>query len=398
MRIALVNNFFVPRPSGSAHMTEGLAREFARAGHDVLVLTASYGDAPSEERRDGYRVVRLSSWRLPRMRVAMNYDIRFTASLRNYRRLRQTLDEFAPDVVHLHGQFFDLSWMSTIWARRNDAPLVLTVHTALVHIRPLYSAILWLADMIVARPFVMLGRPHVVVFDKWITNYVKRRYRIPESRLHPILIGVDPTRFEAVDPRRIREQSGIGDRPLILSLGHVIPVRNRVTLLRALPEVRRRFPDVAVVIVGEVHDDAFLKEAERLDVYSSLVITGAVSKDEIPYFVAAADLETHDHQGYGLGTTTLEVMAAGKPAIVAADTDNFPGLSLVNWENSILIGREDHKALARAVIRVLEDPALGARIGAAQRQMILENFTIPRVATQHLALFESLCIAPPTTE
>jgi glycosyltransferase involved in cell wall biosynthesis len=325
------------------------------------------------------------------MRVAMNYDIRFTASIKNYRRLCKTLDDFAPDIVHLHGQFFDLSWMSTTWARRKGVPLVLTVHTALVHIRPVYSAILWLADMMVARPFIMLGRPDVVVFDKWITSYVKRRYRIPENRLHPILIGVDPTRFEAVDPQRVREQSGIGDRPLVLSLGHVIPVRNRVTLLRALPELRRRYPDVAVVIVGDVHDDAFLKEARRLGVDSSLVITGAVSKDEIPYFVAAADVETHDHQGYGLGTTTLEVMAAGKPAIVAAEPDNFPGLRLVNWENSILIDREDHTALARALIRVLDDPALGARIGAAQRTMILENFTMPKVASRHLALFESLC-------
>ena len=37
MRIAMVNNFFLPRPSGSVHMTEGLAKGLAARGHDVLV-------------------------------------------------------------------------------------------------------------------------------------------------------------------------------------------------------------------------------------------------------------------------------------------------------------------------------------------------------------------------
>ena len=71
MRIALVNNFFLPRTSGSAHITADLARELAERGHSVLVVTSASGDEPQNELRDGYRVVRLPSWSLPKLKLAV---------------------------------------------------------------------------------------------------------------------------------------------------------------------------------------------------------------------------------------------------------------------------------------------------------------------------------------
>ena len=82
MRIAMTNNFFLPRPSGSAHHTEGLAAKLAAAGHEVLVITAAYQNAPSDESRDGYRVIRLPAWTPPPSRVGMNYEIPWTLSCR----------------------------------------------------------------------------------------------------------------------------------------------------------------------------------------------------------------------------------------------------------------------------------------------------------------------------
>ena len=133
MRIALVNNFFLPRTSGSAHITADLARELAARGHSVLVVTSAYAEEPEDEHQDGYRIVRLPSWSLPQLKLAMNYDVSFAMSPRNYGRLARLLDDFAPDIVHQHGQFFDLTWMSAIWARRRGVSTVLTVHTPLIH-------------------------------------------------------------------------------------------------------------------------------------------------------------------------------------------------------------------------------------------------------------------------
>ena len=44
MRIVVVNNFYPPRVGGSSHLSDALARGYAARGHEVLVVTAAYGD------------------------------------------------------------------------------------------------------------------------------------------------------------------------------------------------------------------------------------------------------------------------------------------------------------------------------------------------------------------
>jgi glycosyltransferase involved in cell wall biosynthesis len=389
MRIAMANNFFVPRPSGSAHHTEGLAEKLAAQGHDVLVITATYQDAPRDEMRDGYRVVRLPSWTPPPSRLGMNYEIPWTISPRNMRRLFRLLDEFQPDVVHQGGQFFDLTFMSAIWARRRKVPAVLTVYTALVHSDRIARLILWLGDMLLVRPFLAIGRPTFVVIDRWIDSYVRRRYHVGDERIATAMIGVEPDRFIGVDGTEIRERLGLLGRPVVLSLGHVIPlIRDRLALVRAMPYLVESHPDLAVLIVGHVFDDQFLDLADKLGVRQHLICTGEVPKDDVPSYVAAADVEAHDFHYFGLGTTTLEVMAAGVPVVSVVRTDNYPGLELKSGENITIVPEDDPKALAAAILELLDNPVAANRVAAGQRKFVMDHFSIDAVSRDYLALYE----------
>jgi glycosyltransferase involved in cell wall biosynthesis len=391
VRIAMVNNFFVPRPSGSVHLTEGLANHLSARGHDVLIITAAHRDAPAEEIRDGYRVVRLPCWAPPKTRLSFNYDIPVTMSPRNLRRIFAILDEFDPDVVHQHGQFFDLTWMSAIWARRRRVPTVLTVHTALVHSDRVAGALLWLGDMALVRPFLAIGRPHVVLIDQFIDSYVRSRYHLPDDRLTHIVVGVDPSRFAGLDRAAARATLGIGDRRMILSVGHVIPLqRDRVALVRALPYLVERRDDIVVMVVGHVFDDTFLAVADELGVRANLVSTGEVPKDVVPMYVAAADVEGHDFHNFGLGTASLEVMAAGVPVVSVVRADNFPGLELRSWENVVRVPEDDPRALADAILTLFDDPELAAKVGDGQRRFIVENFSIETVTDQHEQLYRTV--------
>jgi glycosyltransferase involved in cell wall biosynthesis len=391
MRIVMTNNFFLPRPSGSAHHTAGLARQLAALGHDVLVVTAAHRGAASEEWSDGYRVVRLPSWTPPPSRLGMNYEIPWTLSPRNLRRLFRLLDEFRPDIVHQGGQFFDLTWMSAIWARRRKVPTVVTVYTALVHSDRIARKILWLGDMVLVRPFLAIGRPTIVVIDTWIDSYVRRRYRVGDDRIATVMIGVEPDRFVGVDGRKVRERLDLGDRPIVLSIGHVIPlIRDRLALVRAMPHLVEKHPDLVVLVVGHVFDEAFLRLADELGVRDHLICTGEVSRDEVPGFVAAADVEAHDFHYFGLGTSTLEVMAAGVPVVSVVSTDNFPGLELRSGENITIVPENDPKALADAIHQLLDNPELARRVGKGQRRFVVDHFSIDAVTRDYLALYEKV--------
>lgn len=386
MRIAVVNAFFPPRAGGSAHLSEGLARHAAAAGHEVLVITSSFLGAPAEERSEHLRVVRLPAF-APALKLAFNYDIPFTASPGNVRQIFRLLDEFRPDLVHQHGQFFDITWASTVWARRHRVPVVLSVHTRLISPSRTHGAVMAAGDFGVVRPFVRLARPWVVAVDGPVHEYVSARYGLPEDHIIDIPVGIEVERFADVDGQAVRRRIGLGQRPMVLSLGHVIPLRDRLALVRAMPAMLAARPDIAVVVVGQVYDDRFQHEAARLGVDHALVVTGAVPKHDVPSYAAAADVEAHDLQGLGFGTASLEMLAAGVPVVTTAAPDNYPTARLVDGEHVVLARPDDPADIARGFLRVLGDPDLRARLRTGGPELVAKRFSMESVTAEHLELY-----------
>jgi 1,2-diacylglycerol 3-alpha-glucosyltransferase len=368
-------------------MSEALARYLAAAGHEILVLTTAYRGAPAEEKRDGLRIVRLPSVALT-SRIAFNYDILFTASPKNARRLFRVLDDFVPDVVHQHGQFFDLTWMSSIWARRRRVPTVLTVHTRFQSPFPIHAAAMAVADYLVVRPFVRLGHPYVVPVDVFVHDYVRARFGVRNGRIIDIPVGIESTRFHAIDRSVMRERLGIGDRPMVLSIGHVIPLRDRLALVAAMPKLLARYPDLVVVVVGRIYDERFMQRAKALGVDHALITTGEVVKDDVPLYAAAADVEGHDLQGLGFGTASLEMLAAGVPVVSVVRADNYPTAHFVDGEHLILAASSEPDVLASAISRLIDDPELRKRVGEGGRRLVSEKFSMESVATQYLELYQ----------
>jgi glycosyltransferase involved in cell wall biosynthesis len=390
MRIAVVNNFFPPRVGGSAHLSDALARGYATAGHEVLVLTAAYGDAPAEEERDSVRIVRLPAAMIPKTRLSVSFDIAFTMRPGVKRSVYALLDEFGPDVLHQHGQFFDLTWTSGLWARSRKVPALLSIHTRLENPSARYHGVFRILDTAVVKPIMRAFRPRLVVMDIQMDEYVKSRYRDAFSGLDYIPVGVDPSWVAGGRGGEVRTLHDLGAAPVILSIGHVIPLRNRIALVEALPAVLAENPDVRLVVVGTVYYDLFLQRARELGVDHAVLAVGPVPKGEIPDYLAAATVEAHDLQGYGLGTASLESMAAAVPVVAAVRPDNFPGVALTNGRDIVLVGPDNSIEIARALNELIADPTVSRRIGIAGAELVAENFALDKVVGQHLEVFERL--------
>jgi glycosyltransferase involved in cell wall biosynthesis len=390
MKIVLVNNFYLPRLSGSAHLTEGLARTLSLHGHDVLVLTSAQGAPAGEEFRDGYRIVRLPCWEMPKSRLSMRYDVNFVTSPKNIRKVFKLLGEFRPDILHQHGQFFDLTWITEVWVRLHRVPSVLTVHTPLVAPSQLLGTVLWLGDQAAVRPFLAIGKPHVVVVDKFMRDYVYRRYHLPQRSVSMIPLGIDIEKFSPRNEINVRAKYNLGDDPVILSIGHVIPLRNRLGLIECLPKLLEQVPNAKVLILGNVLDDSFLIRAAELGVADSVIAIGQVPHNELPSYFQAADLECHDLQGYGLGTSTLEVMAAGVPVVAVVEEDNFPGIEFVNGRDIAMAKIDDPSDLANSIADVLTNPSLSQSLSAGEQDFVRKYFDLEAVTNQHEDLYKSV--------
>jgi len=390
VRIVVVNNFFPPRVGGSSHLSEALAKGYARRGHEVLVVTAAYEDAPAEEHRDGLRIVRFPAVMLPESRLAVSFDISFATRPSLRRRLAALLDEFRPDVVHQHGQFMDLTWSTGAYARRRGIRTLLSIHTRLENPAAKYRHAFRSLDAALVAPRLRRNKPTLVVMDSYMEDYIHDRYARGYAGLVAIPVGVDPQWVRAGSAERGRELIGVGpDTPVILSLGHVIPLRDRLGLVEAMPAVLARHPEAVLAVVGRVYYDAFQKRAEELGVAHAVRSLGAVPKSDIPDLLAAAHVESHE-QGEGLGTATLEAMAAGVPVVAWGRIDNFPAIPMVDGSDIYMCAPGDVAGLAERVNEALDNPDAAKKVGAAASEIVDEHFDLERVLDAHLEVLQSL--------
>jgi glycosyltransferase involved in cell wall biosynthesis len=390
VRILVVNSFFPPRTTGSAHFSLDVAREYVRQGHEVWVITSSVPDAPDRETIDGVQVVRIPAWSVTPGNLAFNYSLPFVLRPGVLRRVKRLFDEVGPDVVHQNGQFFDLTFVTTWVAWRRRIPRVITIHTPLMHTNPVLRAFISSIDRTFLRLLNTPGRPLVVGVDRYVCEMAQRRYKPRRSPVQFIPATLRVDQFSTGDGERVRRQHALGSGPVILSFGHVIPIRSRVPLIRALPNIVERFPDVKVLVVGEVYFDEFLRVAEELGVADHVLTTGRVAHAEVPDYLAAATVESHDLDGHGLGITTMEVMAARVPVFARVRRDVFPGIDLDEWPELQIVDSADPGAIADSICHLLGSAEFRGKVADSQYEFVSRYFRAEAVAAQYLALFDEL--------
>ncbi len=390
MKVLLVNSFFPPRTTGSAHFSFDVAREYVRQGHEVLVLTTEVPDAPAEEVLDGVRVIRVPARSITPGNLAFNYALPFAIRPGAIRRVMRIVDQFGPDVMHQNGQFFDLTFISTWAAWRRRIPRVLTIHTPLMHTNPVLRAIISAIDRTALWALNSPGRPLLVGVDRETCDQAQRRYRPRRGpvRFIPATLRVED--FARGEGDAVRATHDLGEAPVILSFGHVIPIRSRVPLIRALPFIVEAFPDVRVLVVGEVYFDEFQRVAVELGVDKHLVVTGRVPHTAVPDYLAAATVESHDLDGHGLGISTMEVMAAGVPIFARVRRDAFPGIDLDQWPDLQIVESADPAAIAASINALLASQTFRDQVAERQLEFVNQYFRADVVAGDYLAVFEEL--------
>ncbi len=390
VRILVVNSFFPPRTTGSAHFAFDVAREYARQGHEVHVVTTSVPGAAATDDVDGIHVNRLQARSIRPGNLAFNYALPFVTRRGAIRTLRRLFDEVQPDVVHQNGQFFDLTFLTTWFAWRRKVPRVLTVHTPLMHTNPVLRVLIAAVDRTLLRMLNAPGEPVVVGVDRVVCEMTQRRYRPQRGpvRFIPATLRVDS--FAGGDGGSVRSRYALADARVILSLGHVIPIRSRVPLMRALPYIAKEFPDVRVLIVGEVYDDEFRRVAFELAVSDHVVEAGAVAHADVADHLAAATIAAHDLDGYMLGISTLETMAAGVPVFARVRRDVFPGIDLAAWPDLQIVERAEPQEIAESICNLLRSAELRSRVVEQQLDFVNTYFRVETVAAQYLTIFDSL--------
>jgi len=388
VRIALINNFFPPRVGGSALFVASLAEALAEKGHQVLVITGTYQQAEIHSQNSSYRVEKIKSWTLPKTSFSFNFDINFCLLPGNSARVRKTLDEFDPDVVHCHGQFLDLTWKALKWAHLHKKKTALTLHTRLYNPKSLPNTLMKILDYVVVRPRMKRYKPtKYIVIDKHFATYAKQRYAANEGDLISIPIGVDTKSFVP------DTTTAFSERRTIASIGHVIPIRNRVTLVRAFKRYLEVFPNTTLVIVGNVYEKSLYQEIFAQNLGDHTLLTGALPRIQIIEILKSAIMEIHDvqeHEGRGLGIASLEAMLMGVPIISSTPVDYFPNAVLTPDHDLLIVQGDNESDLLEQMIKLTRNEALWHELSKNGRKWVLDHFSLDRVVVEHQELYASL--------
>jgi glycosyltransferase involved in cell wall biosynthesis len=394
--ILMLSNLYPPVVSGSSTQTSSLAREFSKRGHKMVIITAQVDDmSPNFEETDGVIIYRLPALRLPRLSVAFNFPwLNYTFTPSNLKRIQKIIEECKPDVIHLHNHMFDLGLSAAFFSKTNKIPLVLTLHTVIRHSSKFYNLFLLPIDRYLLKSFVVDNADQVICPDFNISLYAREVFKRKDSVIVPY--GIDLHMMP--DPEVIRDISArhnLGDKKVILSLGHIHEIRNRKDIIMAMPDILKVFPNTVLVLVGALSTDSPVQIARKLGVENAVVFAGPVVHKDIPSFLALADIEAHwlnqeDPERTSLGVASLEAMSQGKTVLAAANPDTYGVGILRDGENIVIVKPGQPHELAKTIIELLQNKSRCSSIGERARQTVIDHFSWESVCNQTLDVYASV--------
>lgn len=185
------------------------------------------------------------------------------------------------------------------------------------------------------------------------------RAGVPPALLHHIAYGVDGSLFSTGRRglrREFRAAYAIPDDAFVIGrIARFDRQKGFDLLLRAVPGLLERIPELYVVLIGDGPEMETLKAlAHSLGVAARVVFTGFFT--DTHKALAGMDLVTITSRQEALGISTLEAMAAAK-ALVSFDIGGL-GEAITHGENGILVKSEDMSALTEAIVRLYTDSSL----------------------------------------
>ncbi len=202
---------------------------------------------------------------------------------------------------------------------------------------------------------------------------------VDASHISVIPNGIEPERFARVSREDARERVGLpAAGRVVVCVSRLSAEKGIDVLVDAVAHMQNR--DARIVIVGDGPEESSLKaQAQRLGVGDRVVFAGARPHDEVPAWIAAANLAVLSSRKEGHPNALVEYLACGRPA-VATRVGGVPEI-LTSGEFGTMVPPEDPKALASALddalARTWDEDAI-ARAGRARdwdavaREMLAE--------------------------
>lgn len=376
LRVAFVTFEYPPFVQGGAgDYAKNIARELAKLGNDVHVITPYLEGCDKCELKNGVSIHRVDFTNKTLLRAGS-----FWMSVRSkFPKIEETVGGF--DVIHGNAT----SDLCLSKALTGKIPRVVTVHhlarDVVATLRPsMYTRVKGLVGETGITPLIekicIRRADKIIAVSQYTEAKLASMYRIPLSIIEVIHNGWEEKGFVFAEREKaeIRTRHNItASRPVVLFVGRVDDRRKGLDiLLEAFKEVLSSI-DAAIVVVGSGNQKPYEKLSLALGIASRVIFTGFVGDDVLPKLYSLCDVYVCPSRLEGFGLTILDAMAAGKP-VIAANVGSIPEI-VKDEENGFLVKSGDKKGFAQAITQILGDAALARKMGDRNIRKVRECYS-----------------------
>lgn len=208
---------------------------------------------------------------------------------------------------------------------------------------------------------------------------------LPESKLSVLPSSVDTDRFNAPD----RKFPVFPNHVRILFVGGLDPFRKGVyDLLDSFKKVLEECPDTVLVMTGGGSFAEVRRKWKKLGLNANIEFLGWFDEDELPNLYASCDILVLPSYNEGLPYVVIEALSSGLP-ILSTSVGGIPEV-VKNTENGFIVSPGDIHALTSALLKLVQNDSLRARISSNNRNKAIECYSIYHVIGELNRIFSEI--------
>lgn len=311
MRILFVSSSYYPHINGVYYFVCRIGPMLQEKGHTVAVIAPSASTSSTQKKIDG-----LDVYGMPSVSTLVNPSIRVTLPFGIKSRIKQVVNNFKPDIIHIQDHF-PLSKAVVEVNRALKIPIV-----GSNHFMPENFTVLVRSAALKRRFENYLWNGFTKVFNqvKLVTTPTETGARLIRPRLKvdaiAISSGISLKEFNPKgDTAAIKKKYAIPDKPVLLYVGRLDPEKRIEDILQAVAVAIKQI-DFCFVIVGKGTKKAALEQlAGQLRITNNVIFTGFVPDEDLPYFYKLGRSFIIASIAELLSLATLQAMASGLPVI-----------------------------------------------------------------------------------
>lgn len=380
MNILIVSHLYYPTVGGVQVAVSNLIKQYLKKGHRVELITTRWPKTLTKtEYVDGVKVTRLP-FRLPSLNPVslVKFSIQAFMCLWNMYFLARRA-KF--DIINLH-YVSENALYALMLSYFMHIPLVTNIHGSDIQLFALRGKFnKWVVKQCLKRSDQVIANSNALL-EVTLKLFGSKNIK------NPVVIG------NGVDLLKIDQSNNPYSSlaPFILGIGRLEYFKGFDVLVKAFAAVKKRFPAVRLIIVGEGSEMGKLEVLRQdLALYDSVSFYGRLEHKDVLKMLDACEFLVMPSRREAFGIVIIEAMATGK-AVIATNVGGIPEL-VTNGKNGILVQPDDPNSIACAIATLIQDDQLSKKLGKFGMKNVKENFDWEQVSKKYLELLNGIVLS-----